>query len=300
MKKIEDITTYYLYDGYNLLYEINDSGCIITRYTHLPGDVIDFPIIACQAGKRYYYHLDGLNSVYLISDEQGNIVARYSYTPFGEILKKEGTFHSQFSFTSREIDEETGLMYYRFRYYIPQIGRFTQIDPLDLLSGTNLYIYVYNNPLRYIDPLGLQSCGAFPPGSPPISPPNKPPQYNPTQPNPVESTNPNQMSPEQQAQYHINQMTYWGNLGQDALGGGEYNYGNVAIDAAQNIASEISVPSQVSPGLTVIQAAPQATVGAGIFHHNASAVDAILNLPELGGGKGGGSNIPRPFGLGGN
>lgn len=298
MKKIEDVTTYYIYDGYNLLYEINEEGCIVTRYTHLIGNVIDFPLIAYQQGKRYYYHFDVFNSVYLVSDEQGNIVARYSYTPFGELLNKEGTFHSQFAFTSREIDEETGLMYYRFRYYIPQLGRFTQLDPFALLSGSNLYVYVFNNPLRYVDPLGLQSCGAFPPGTPPISPPNAPPPYNPNQPNPTENTNPNQPTPEERINHHLNELNNWGNIGQKVIGG-EYNYGNVAIDAVQNAASEISVPAQVSPGLTVIQAAPTATVGVGVFAHNAATVNAILDLPELNPGKGGGNEIPRPFGLGG-
>ena len=61
-------------------------------------------------------------------------------------------------FTGRRLDQETGLYYYRMRYYLAPIGRFTQEDPIgDLLEGperVNLYSYVTNNPLNLTDPTG--------------------------------------------------------------------------------------------------------------------------------------------------
>ncbi|MCU7365886.1 HNH endonuclease [Pantoea stewartii] len=51
-------------------------------------------------------------------------------------------------------DSETGLHYNLFRYYDPQVGRFTVQDPIGLLGGWNLYQYA-RNPLGWIDPLGL-------------------------------------------------------------------------------------------------------------------------------------------------
>jgi len=60
-------------------------------------------------------------------------------------------------FTGRRFDDETGLYYYRARMYHPELGRFIQPDPIGYLGGLNLYAYVTNNPLNWIDPYGLES-----------------------------------------------------------------------------------------------------------------------------------------------
>jgi len=70
------------------------------------------------------------------------------------------------AFTGREWDPETGLYYYRARYYDPKIGRFISEDPIGFAAGTNFYNYVENNPVRYTDPYGL-SPAPSPPGPPP-------------------------------------------------------------------------------------------------------------------------------------
>jgi RHS repeat-associated protein len=70
--------------------------------------------------------------------------------------------------TGREFDKETGLYYYRARYYDPMEGRFITKDPIGFIGGINLYIYVQNNPVNIIDPLGLQG---FDPGQNPPTPP---------------------------------------------------------------------------------------------------------------------------------
>jgi RHS repeat-associated protein len=60
-----------------------------------------------------------------------------------------------YMFTAREYDIETGLYYYRARYYNPYIGRFLQTDPA--YQGMNWYAYCMNNPLNYTDPSGLEA-----------------------------------------------------------------------------------------------------------------------------------------------
>ena len=60
-----------------------------------------------------------------------------------------------YGFTGRRLDEETGLYYYRARYYSPKLGRFLQTDPLGYYDSTNLYQYCLNNPVNYLDPWGL-------------------------------------------------------------------------------------------------------------------------------------------------
>ncbi|WP_281434727.1 RHS repeat-associated core domain-containing protein, partial [Erwinia phyllosphaerae] len=62
-------------------------------------------------------------------------------------------------FQGQYLDRETGLHYNLFRYYDPVAGRFTQVDPIGLQGGLNLYVYA-PNPLNWVDPLGLTKCGA--------------------------------------------------------------------------------------------------------------------------------------------
>lgn len=66
------------------------------------------------------------------------------------------------TFTGREWDKETGLYYYRARYYDPMEGRFISKDPLSFAGGdVNLYGYVQNNPINWIDPWGLYRYNSY-------------------------------------------------------------------------------------------------------------------------------------------
>jgi RHS repeat-associated protein len=77
------------------------------------------------------------------------------YDAFGSI-QSGNTLSQPYAFTGREYDAETGLYYYRARYYDPQVGRFISRDPLGFGGGdVNVYAYVKNRPTVLRDPLGL-------------------------------------------------------------------------------------------------------------------------------------------------
>jgi len=109
----------------------------------------------------YYYHFDGLGSVAALSDVNNVIVERYSYDVFGE-PNRESSLNNPYLFTGRRYDIETGLYYYRARYYKTDIGRFLQADPIGYAGGLNLYAYCGNNPVNWIDPFGLFFFGIRP------------------------------------------------------------------------------------------------------------------------------------------
>jgi len=78
-----------------------------------------------------------------------------TYDSFGNVIfEKDPTVETRYQFTGREFDEETGLYYYRARFYDSQAGRFIGEDPIGLEGGLNLYAYVGNSPIEYIDPFG--------------------------------------------------------------------------------------------------------------------------------------------------
>jgi RHS repeat-associated protein len=98
-----------------------------------------------------------------MTDKDAELIETYQYDPYGKphFFDAEGTPipNSQIQnpklYTGREWDGETSLYYYRARYYSPKLGRFLQRDPIGYASDLNIYRYVRNNPLNFVDPYGL-------------------------------------------------------------------------------------------------------------------------------------------------
>jgi RHS repeat-associated protein len=116
--------------------------------------------------QAYYYRFDGIGSTIAMTDSSGNIVNKYAYDAFGKVLDQIEVISNPFKFVGGfgVMDEGNGLLYMRARYYDPEIGRFISKDPIGFVGGLNLYTYVGNNPINWIDPLGLQTK-PYPPGS---------------------------------------------------------------------------------------------------------------------------------------
>ncbi len=147
----------YVYDGANLIAELDGEDHLLTEFLHGPG--IDQPLAMTRAGRTYTYQADALGSILAIIDDTNAVVQRYRYDAWGNILEvQDPHFKQPFAYTGREWDEESGLYYYRARYYDSKAGRFVQSDPIGLNGGMNTYAYVGGEPTGATDPLGLARC----------------------------------------------------------------------------------------------------------------------------------------------
>jgi RHS repeat-associated protein len=110
-------------------------------------------------GTTYFMHSDHLGSTHLMTTMAAGVYDNYDYLPFGEqIAGGTGTMHK---FTGKERDAESNLDDFGARYYGSNMGRFTSADPITIKAARlldpqrlNLYTYVRNNPLHYVDPDG--------------------------------------------------------------------------------------------------------------------------------------------------
>ena len=171
------MTTQYFYDDARIIEEQNVA--MVTQATYVYGNYVDEVLTMDRGGQTYYYHPNALWSVEAVTDSTGTPVERYSYDAYGLVTVTDGTgtpvspnswgtphsaIGNPWMFTGRQLDEETGLYFYRARYYDAAKGRFLQRDPAEYVEGTNLYEYVRGNPLGATDPSGEAAQGK---GDPP-------------------------------------------------------------------------------------------------------------------------------------
>jgi len=116
-----------------------------------------------------FFHNDPVSSVGLLTDENGKCMQEIDYLPFGEILSDKFAIDDpglpqKMAFDGKELDSETRLQYFGFRYYDPRIGRWISADPLykhkpdiEIANSNtlNLFLFSGNNPIRFSDPTGL-------------------------------------------------------------------------------------------------------------------------------------------------
>ena len=152
---VNGVTTQYLYDGLNLIAELDGNGDALAWYVYTLN--VDEPLARVASnGDVHYYHADILGSIVALTDEDGAVVTQYNYSPFGVTEAISEGVVQPFRFTGREWDAETGMYFYRARYYSPTLARFTSEDPIRFESGdVNWYRYVGNDPVNKKDPLGL-------------------------------------------------------------------------------------------------------------------------------------------------
>ena len=154
-KTVDGVVTNYILDGNQVIAEYDGSAQLLRRYVYAG---LDQPIQMVTPSATYYYHADALGSIIALSDTGANLVETYALGPYGQV-HQASLLGNPYLFTGREYDSETGLYYYRNRYYDPGLGRFLEPDPMGTADGLNLYAYVGGNPVNFVDPLGLFATG---------------------------------------------------------------------------------------------------------------------------------------------
>lgn len=150
--------TKFVYNDYKLIEELNalNSNATLRKYTWQPESLgLDVPLSVYDAAANttYFYTTDANKNVSDLTDATGAVVAHYEYSPFGVQTKAIGAYAEMnpFRFSSEYFDSETGLVYYNYRYYSPTLGRWLSRDPIEEQGGWNLYVFIFNQPIYWID-----------------------------------------------------------------------------------------------------------------------------------------------------
>jgi RHS repeat-associated protein len=163
------VTERYVYfpASFNVLAVLDATNGVKEVYTHGPdlsgslggaggiGGILHVTPLLGGAGGGFFYHADAMGNVLLTTDASGETTSTHRYTPFGRPITSTGSYQPRFGFSSKEYDSETGLNYFGYRYLVVSQGRWLNRDPLGEVGGINLYGFVLNNGLYFIDPLGL-------------------------------------------------------------------------------------------------------------------------------------------------
>lgn len=159
----------YIYDGANVVMDFDDpdgdgetdSPVLARRY--LFGPAVDQVLAQEDVGEDFedparvqWFLADNQGTTRYLSDNAGAMGDEYVFDPWGALQGTDpGT--TRYLYTAREFDIVTGLQYNRARWYAPDLQRWTGEDPIGFPGGqVNLYVYVGNQPTRFIDPMGRE------------------------------------------------------------------------------------------------------------------------------------------------
>jgi RHS repeat-associated protein len=149
--KVEEIETHHLFLDDQRVLIVED--VIQTNNTLLEEGIILY---------RYQYS-NHLGSVGLELDKDAAIISYEEYHPYGTVAYHAtntaiNAIAKRYRYTGMERDAESGLNYHSARYYLPWLCRWLSADPIGLAGGMNLWVYGLNNPIKYKDLTGSQSC----------------------------------------------------------------------------------------------------------------------------------------------
>ena len=162
----------FLYDGWNLIAVLSPQSAVLQSFlwgTDLSGSIqgaggVGGLVKVTHLGPQTtncFAAFDGNGNVAeLVDANDGKVLARYEYGPFGEVLRATGSMATAnpFRFSTKYQDDETGLLYYGYRYYDSSTGRWNSRDPIGEWGGVNLYAFVANAAISRVDRDGRKCC----------------------------------------------------------------------------------------------------------------------------------------------
>ena len=143
-KSSNGVTTTHLWDGANIVGDLQNG---VIGATYVRG-------IGLISSNGMYYLQNGHGDTVQLTNASGAITKTYDYDTFGVERDIDAQDANPFRYCGEYFDTETETIYLRARYYNPRTGRFTAEDPIG--DGLNWYTYCVGNPIRYIDPTGLE------------------------------------------------------------------------------------------------------------------------------------------------
>jgi RHS repeat-associated protein len=159
-------TNYFVYDGPHVVAEVNATGALQRAYVYGPGidNLLAMTVHTGATAKSYFYLTDIQGSVMAVVDETASVVESYRYDAWGRVLGvydgsgnplTQSAIGNRYLWQGREYSWETGLYYFRARWYDPITGRWLSNDPIGISGGLNQYMAFLCNPVNFVDPSGL-------------------------------------------------------------------------------------------------------------------------------------------------
>jgi RHS repeat-associated protein len=163
-KSVNGTATWFLWDGDRLLAQFDASGDRQRRYTYTRGYTPAEQAVATGSTEAVQHlHADHLDTPRSLSSSSATVVWRAAYRAFGATAPDEdpdgdlSDVALAIRFPGQFADAESGLYDNRFRHYAPSLGRYVESDPLGLRAGQHTFAFAYSSPLRFTDPMGLES-----------------------------------------------------------------------------------------------------------------------------------------------
>ena len=119
------------------------------------------PLAIQKDATWYTYGWDLTKNICEVFGPAGYLRAAYTYTPYGQVTAN-GDVEQPIQWSSEAYDAELSLVYYNYRYYNPELGRWTKRDPIEEDGGVNMYSVLHNNMCDFFDLLGLDEHHIIP------------------------------------------------------------------------------------------------------------------------------------------